>query len=138
MSAYAQIAGHLGQDVELRHTNGGVPVVNLSVASNRSRKDESGEKVNIADWFRVSIFGRDAEVLAQYAHKGSALSFNGRLQTDSYLDREGVERTATFLIADSFEFMPGNKRRDEAEDVEAESNSSAPLGEEITDRDIPF
>jgi single-strand DNA-binding protein len=119
MGAYAQIYGHLGQDVELRHTNSGVPVVNLSVASNRSRRDGNGEKIQIADWFHVSVFGRDAEILVQFAHKGSALSFNGRLQTDAYHDREGVERIATFLIADSFEFLPGHRRNGEGEREEA-------------------
>jgi single-strand DNA-binding protein len=110
MAAFAQVSGHLGQDVELRYTNGGTPVINVSLASNRFKKDAGGEKVSIADWFRVTVFGRDAEVLAQYAKKGSGVAFNGRLQTDSYLDREGVERTSTFLIADSFEFMQRAKR----------------------------
>lgn len=114
MPAYAQISGHLGQDVELRFTHGGTPVANVSLASNRFKKDAGGEKLSIADWFRVTVFGRDAEVLAQYAKKGSGVAFNGRLQTDSYLDREGVERTSTFLIADSFEFMSRGKR-DEGE-----------------------
>jgi len=112
MPAYAQISGNLGQDVELRFTHGGTPVANVSLASNRFKKDAGGEKVSIADWFRVTVFGRDAEVLAQYAKKGSGVAFNGRLQTDSYLDREGVERTSTFLIADSFEFMPRAKRNE--------------------------
>jgi len=110
MPAYAQISGHLGQDIELRFTNGGTPVANVSLASNRFKKDAGGEKVSVADWFRVTIFGRDAEVLAQYAKKGSAIAFNGRLQTDSYFDREGVQRISTFLIADSFEFMQRAKR----------------------------
>lgn len=138
MGAYGQIAGFLGQDVELRHTNGGVPVVNLSIVSNRSRKNENGEKVNVADWFRVSIFGRDAEVIAQYARKGSALSFNGRLQTDSYVDREGVERTTTFLIADSFEFMPGAKRNGEGENGKLESNEREFPASDPSESDIPF
>jgi single-strand DNA-binding protein len=138
MSAYAQITGHLGQDVKLRQTNGGVSVVNLSLASNRTRKDESGEKVNIPDWFRITVFGRDAEVLAQYAHKGSALAFNGRLQTDSYFDREGVQRSTTLLIADSFEFMPRGKRA-EAEET-ANKNKSRNTSSDFPkdDSDIPF
>nr|WP_281719836.1 single-stranded DNA-binding protein [Nitrosomonas nitrosa] len=138
MSAYAQITGHLGQDVELRQTNGGVSVVNLSLASNRTRKDDSGEKVSLPDWFRITVYGRDAEVLAQYAHKGSALAFNGRLQTDSYFDREGGQRSTTVLIADSFEFMPRGKRA-EAEDAASKNkgrNTSSDFPKD--DSDIPF
>ena len=52
MSAYAQISGNLGQNPELRQTNGGTPVLNLSLASNRVRKNKEGEKISIPDWFR--------------------------------------------------------------------------------------
>jgi single-strand DNA-binding protein len=113
MSAYAQITGRLGQDPQISYTNGGTPVVNLSVASNRQKKNGGGEKVSVADWYRITVFGRDAETISQYATKGSALSFNGRLQTDSYTDREGQQRTSTFLIADSFEFVQSSRRADE-------------------------
>ena len=112
MSAYAQVSGRLGQEPELRYTNSDVPVLNLSIASNRQKKDANGEKISIADWFRITVFGRDAEIIAQYARKGSALAFNGRLQTDSYTDREGQQRTTTAVIADSFEFVATQKKTD--------------------------
>jgi single-strand DNA-binding protein len=123
MSSYAQISGRLGQDPQLSYTNGGTAVVNLSVASNRQKKNGDGERVNVVDWFRITVFGRDAEIISQYASKGSALSFNGRLQTDSYTDREGQQRTSIYLIADSFEFVPTPKRSDE--DAEARENTDA-------------
>jgi single-strand DNA-binding protein len=119
MSAYGQITGRIGQDPVLNYTNGGAPVVNLSVANNRQKKNGEGEKVSVADRYRVTVFGRDAEIISQYAKKGSALAFNGRLQTDSYTDREGQQRTSTYLIADSFEFVPLPKRADAAQDFEA-------------------
>jgi single-strand DNA-binding protein len=120
MPAFAQIAGRLGQDPALNYTNGGTPVVNLSVACNRQKKGAGGEKISMADWYRVSVFGRNAEIIAEYARKGSAIAFNGRLQIDSYVDREGVERSSICLIADSFEFVPNAKREgdsDSADDV---------------------
>lgn len=110
MSAFAQITGRLGQDPVLNYTNGGTPVVNLSVASNRLKKDAGGEKINLADWYRVSMFGRNAEIIAEYAKKGSAVAFNGRLQIDSYVDREGIERTSVCLVAECFEFMQSAQR----------------------------
>lgn len=140
MPAYAQISGHLGQDVELRQTNSGTPVVNVSLASNRFKKDAAGEKLSVADWFRVTVFGHDAEVLAQYAKKGSAVAFNGRLQTDSYLDREGVERATTFLIADSFQFMPRAKRdgNDAAQKADKRTEVASKNGSGDDSDDIPF
>jgi single-strand DNA-binding protein len=110
MPAFAQIAGRLGQDPALNYTNGGTPVVNLSVACNRQKKGAGGEKINLADWYRVSVFGRNAEIIAEYARKGSAIAFNGRLLIDSYVDREGVGRSSICLIADSFEFVTSSKR----------------------------
>ncbi|MGH9846794.1 MAG: single-stranded DNA-binding protein [Blastocatellia bacterium] len=121
MSAFAQITGRLGQDPALNYTNGGTPVVNLSVASNRQKKDAGGEKINLADWYRVSVFGRNAEIIAEYAKKGSALAFNGRLQIDSYVDREGIERSSTCLIADCFEFIPSAKRAGEGDGKDDEA-----------------
>ena len=133
MSAYAQITGRLGQDPQLNYTNGGTAVVNLSVASNRQKKNGDGERVSVADWYRITVFGRDAEIISQYASKGSALSFNGRLQTDSYTDREGQQRNSIYLIADSFEFVPMPKRGDE--DAEAGGNTEA--GQEATEENKP-
>lgn len=138
MSAYAQISGRLGSEPELRFTNSGTPVINLSVANNRSVK-VGEERQSIADWFKVTVFGRDAEVITQYAKKGSALAFNGRLQNEMYVDRDGNQRTVTILVASSFEFVPmakhdsGNTGEEAANGARAE----AVAGNEA-DEDIPF
>lgn len=146
MSAYAQITGRLGQEPELRYTNSDVPVLNLSIASNRQKRDANGEKVSVADWFRITVFGRDAEVIAQYARKGSAIAFNGRLQTDSYTDREGQQRSATSLIADSFEFVSTQKKTDdtpeatteEVEETKPTKGRRKSAKPKPDDEDIPF
>ncbi|MCI0389226.1 MAG: single-stranded DNA-binding protein [Acidobacteria bacterium] len=114
MSAFGIISGRLGIEPELRYTNSGKPVVNLSIANNRSVK--VGEtRETIADWHKITVFGRDAEIIAQYAKKGSALAFNGRLQNEKWVDRDGIHRTSTVLIASSFEFLPGKKREESGE-----------------------
>lgn len=146
MSAYAQISGRLGQEPELRYTNSDVPVLNLSIASNRQKRDANGEKVTVADWFRITVFGRDAEIIAQYARKGSALAFNGRLQTDSYTDREGQQRATTSIVADSFEFVASQKKTEAPSEQETEEvvEPKPTKGRKKTgkakpeDSDIPF
>lgn len=138
MSAYAQISGRLGSEPELRFTNSGTPVINLSIANNRSVK-VGEERQSIADWFKVTVFGRDAEVITQYAKKGSPLAFNGRLQNEKYVDRDGVSRTSTILVASSFEFVP-TARRDNGNAGEATANDArveTVAGNEA-DEDIPF
>ena len=109
MSAFAVISGRLGVEPELRFTNSGTPVINLSIANNRSIK-VGDQRETVADWFKVTVFGRDAEIINQHARKGSALAFNGRLQNEKYVDRDGNQRTTTILVASSFEFVPTAKR----------------------------
>jgi single-strand DNA-binding protein len=138
MSAYAQISGRLGSEPELRFTNSGTPVINLSIANNRSVK-VGEERQSIADWFKVTVFGRDAEVITQYAKKGSPLAFNGRLQNEKYVDRDGVSRTSTILVASSFEFVPTAKR-DSANTGESVANgiqAETVAGNE-PEEEIPF
>jgi single-strand DNA-binding protein len=138
MSAYAQISGRLGSAPELRYTNGGTAVVNLSVANNRSVK-AGGERQSIADWFKVAVFGRDAEIIAQYAKKGSALAFNGRLQNEKYVDREGATRTSTILVASSFEFVPMARREDGNADGDGAKEANVEtVAEDDPDSEIPF
>lgn len=137
MAAFGQITGRLGQDPSLNYTNSGTPVVNLSVASKRQKRDAEGERVKQADWYRVSLFGRSAELIVEYAKKGNVLAFNGRLQLDTYVDREGVERTATCLIADSFEFLPGGNRA-AAESENNPPTATATTTDEAEEGDIPF
>lgn len=141
MSATAQISGRLGFDPELRQTNGGTPVVNLSVANNRSVKNGE-EREFVADWYKVTLFGRDAEVIAEHARKGSALAFNGRLQMERYDDREGNPRSTMVLVANSFEFMPSAKRAENAAGTaKSGKGTGAQNGEangEVGEEDIPF
>lgn len=137
MPAFAQISGRLGQDPTLNFTHGGTPVVNLSVANNRSVKN-GDERQSVADWFKVTLFGRDAEIIAEHAHKGSALAFNGRLQMESYEDREGNPRSTVVLVADSFDFIAGAKRTENAADTETPSNGTGAQNGEVGEADIPF
>jgi len=143
MSAYAVISGRLGVEPELRFTNSGTPVINLSIANNRSIK-VGDKRESVADWFKVTVFGRDAEIINQYAKKGSALAFNGRLQNEKYVDRDGNQRTSTILVASSFEFVPFGKRNDGKANDEVRNEACVNDGESSnsadaeTNDDIPF
>ncbi len=137
MGAFATISGFLGSEPELRFTNGGTPVVNLSVANNRSVK-VGDERQSVADWYKVTVYGRDAEVIAQYAKKGSALAFNGRLQNEKYVDREGIPRTSTILVASSFEFIPMAKREEENANTKGVKEAwGETVPEDHPDSDVP-
>lgn len=97
------LLGHLGQDPELRYTTGGEPVVNISVATAEQWKDRiTGEKREATEWHRVGIFGKPAEIAAQYLRKGSQVFVEGKIRSKKYTDKSGIERIAFEIICDSF------------------------------------
>lgn len=76
------IVGNLGRDPEMRYTPSGTPVTSLSVATNRKYTGSDGQQVKETTWFRVSVFGKQAEACAQYLKKGSSVLVEGRLTPD--------------------------------------------------------
>ncbi len=76
------LVGNLGRDPEMRYTPSGQAVTNFSIAVNRSYTPEGGEKVKETTWFRISAWGRLAEVCNQYLNKGSKVLVEGRLNQD--------------------------------------------------------
>lgn len=76
------LIGNLGRDPEMRYTPSGQAVTSFSVASNRSYTDNNGQKVDETIWFRVTAWGKQAEICSQYLHKGSKVLVEGRLTPD--------------------------------------------------------
>jgi single-strand DNA-binding protein len=84
------IVGYLGRDPELRYTPQGTAVCNMSIATTEKRRDASGETEEHTIWFRVTAWGRQAELAAEYLAKGRQVYVEGRLRREEYTDREGV------------------------------------------------
>ena len=84
------LVGNLGRDPELRYTPQGSAVCSFSMATNEKRRDKSGEFQNIATWFKVTLWGNQAETAAKYLTKGRQVYIEGRLRMDEYTDREGA------------------------------------------------
>jgi len=76
------LIGNLGKEPEMRYTSTGQPVTTLSVATNRRYNDANGQSMNETTWFRVSVWGKQAEPCNQYLHKGSRVVVEGRLTPD--------------------------------------------------------
>ena len=96
------IIGHLGRDAEQRFTPGGMAVASFSVATTEKRKD--GEKTT---WFRVSLFGKQAENVAQYLVKGKLVYVEGSLRQEEYTTKDGQTRTALEVNATSIQLLSG-------------------------------
>ncbi len=93
------LVGTLGRDPEVRFAANGTEVANLSVATSEQWKDQQGNKQEKTEWHRVVIFGRLAEVVGQYLHKGSKIYVEGRLQTREW-EKDGIKRYTTEVIVD--------------------------------------
>lgn len=95
----AMIIGNLGRDPEMRYTPNGQAVTQFTVAVNRSYKDQEGAWQEETEWFRVVVFGPQAERAAEHLRKGSKVYVEGRLQTRQWEDKEGQKRYTTELVA---------------------------------------
>ena len=102
------IVGNLGNDPDTRYMPSGGAVTNLSVATNESWKDkQTGEQKERTEWHRVAMFGRLAEIAAEYLRKGSQVYIEGRLRTRKWQDQSGNERYTTEIVADEMQMLGG-------------------------------
>jgi len=100
------IVGNLGNDPETRYMPSGSAVTNLSVATNESWKDkQTGEQKDRTEWHRVAMFGRLAEIAAEYLRKGSQVYIEGKLRTRKWQDQSGNDRYSTEIIADEMQML---------------------------------
>ena len=104
------ITGNLTRDPELRALPSGTSVCQLRIASNTRRKDgQSGEWVDKANYFDVTIWGRQGENAAQYLSKGRPVAIDGRLEWREWQDKEGNNRQSVEIIADNIQFLGGRE-----------------------------
>lgn len=96
------IMGRLARDPELRQTTTGKNVASFRIACDRGRRDANGQ--NQADWFDVVAWDRTAEFVCKYFQKGSLIVVDGRLQSRSYQDKTGNNRTAIEIVANNVNF----------------------------------
>ncbi len=102
------IVGNLGQDPDTRYSPSGAAVTNFTVATNESWKDkETGEQKDRTEWHKITMFGRLAEVSAEYLRKGSQVYIEGKLRTEKWKDKDGNERYTTKIIADEMQMLGG-------------------------------
>ena len=146
------LVGNLGKDPETRYMPSGSAVTNLTLATSESWKDkQSGEQQERTEWHKIAMFGRLAEIAAEYLRKGSQVYIEGKLRTRKWQDKEGKDRWTTEIVADEMQMLGskggGGAAREGAAAPAAAGGSSgggraavndsgAPPGD--FDDDIPF
>lgn len=93
------LVGNLGQDPEVRYMPNGNAVANISLATSESWRDkQTGEQKEITEWHRVVFFGKLAEVVGEYAKKGTQMYVEGQLKTRKWQDQQGIDRYTTEIV----------------------------------------
>ncbi len=148
----AILYGNLTRDPELKALPSGIQVANISVATNRTWKDKDGRKQENVEYHNVVVFNKQAELVGQYLRKGSPIYLEGRIQTRSWDDKDGVKKYRTEIIVENFQFGPKGGTGGGYSDAGSPAGaSSAPASskkeeipeiaypdEEINVEDIPF
>jgi single-strand DNA-binding protein len=128
------IVGYLGRDPQLRYTPQGTAVCDFSVATTEKRKDRAGEPQDVTTWFRVTAWGRQAEVANEYLAKGRQVYVEGRLRLEPYIDREGNQRSSLEVNATDIHFLG---QRDNSTHPPASANTGRGQTEDEGEVDAP-
>ena len=142
----AILVGNLGRDPEIRYTQGGAAIANVTIATNESWKDkQTGEQQERTEWHRVVFFGRLAEIAGEYLKRGAQVYVEGRIQTRKWQDQNGQDRYTTEIVANEMQMLGGRSDMDApgrmpARGVAEQPASAAPTSTRTDDLDddIPF
>lgn len=135
------LVGNLGRDPEMRYTPSGQAVTSFSVAVDDSYTDNSGQRVKRTIWFRISVWGKQADACNTYLHKGNKVLVEGRLQADPSTGAPRIWNKNDGGAAASFEVMASTVRflstRTEGDGGMSEE-AGAPMTDSGGDESIPF
>jgi single-strand DNA-binding protein len=139
------VVGNLGRDPELRYTPQGNAVCNFSMATNEKRRGRDGEMQDVTTWFRITLWGKQAENASKYLTKGSPVYIEGRLRVEEWSDRDGKNRYTLDVHATDMQFissrgeeMSGSASSASNNDFTEDFSGAGSQTSSPTDDDIPF
>jgi single-strand DNA-binding protein len=144
------LIGNLTRDPELRYTPKGTAVADISLAINRVWNNDQGQRQEETIFVDVTLWGRQAELAQQYLNKGRGVYIEGRLQMDTWDDKEtGKKRSKLKVVAENLQFLPDGRggqgsgspsgARPQAAASSASGRGASAAAEDIGDEDdIPF
>lgn len=132
--------GNLGADPDVKYTAEGMAIATISIGVTEKWKSKSGEKQERTEWVRVKFFGKLAEIAGEYLKKGSQVYVEGKLRTEKYTDKSGVEKYSTDIIADEMQMLGGKQEKGESQPAAGQRNApSSPSSDDPFPEDsIPF
>jgi len=134
----ALLIGRLGADPEVRYTPDGTMVTNFRLATDLQWKDKNGEKLQRTEWHRIVAYGKLAEICSNYLSKGKLIFIEGRIQTRSWEDKDGVKRSTTEIVAANMQMLD-SKGQMRSQDTAGDDHAPASAGlEQAPEDDVPF
>ncbi|MFT4197081.1 MAG: single-stranded DNA-binding protein, partial [Pseudoxanthomonas sp.] len=101
------LVGNLGNDPEVKYTQGGMAVARVSLATTSVRKDRDGNSQERTEWHRVVFFGKLGEIVEKYLRKGSQVYVEGEIRYDKFTGQDGVEKYYTDIVANEMQMLGG-------------------------------
>ncbi|HEY4496133.1 MAG TPA: single-stranded DNA-binding protein [Candidatus Paceibacterota bacterium] len=133
----AFIFGNLTRDPEVRALPSGTQVASFAVATNRVYKDKNGVQQKAVDFHNVVVFGKQADIVAQYLKKGRSVFVEGRIQNRSWEGQDGQKKYRTEIVADRFQFGPRTSENNfvQSTDATTPTNAVGAVGKEVKQKD---
>lgn len=140
------LVGSLGNDPDVKYTQGGSCITRISLATNSQWKDKEGNKQERTEWHRVVFFGKLGEIAGEYLRKGSTIYVEGALKYDKYTGQDGVEKYSTDIAANEMQML-GGKQEGKGGGSSGQSGGApqrqqpqqqTPPMDDFEDSDIPF
>lgn len=131
----AILIGRLGRDPEVRYTPDGTMVTNFTLATDESYKDKNGEKVQKTEWHRIVTYRKLAEICGNYLVKGKLVYIEGKIQTRSWEDKDGIKRQTTEIVASDMKMLDSKGQAKSDAYYPDPENSNSGNG---PDEDVPF
>ena len=131
------LVGHVGKEPETRAFADGTGVTNFSLATSEKYKDKSGEWKDQTEWHNISCFGKLSEIASKYVNKGTQVYVEGKIKTNKYTDKSGVEKYAVNIVVSSLQLLGSKEAKSPPIDHASITNhASSSLGD--MESDLPF
>ena len=101
------LVGNLGNDPDMKYTQGGMAICTLSLATSSVRKDKDGNPQERTEWHRVKLFGKLGEIAGEYLKKGRQVYIEGEIRYDKFTGQDGVEKYFTDIVANEMQMLGG-------------------------------
>jgi single-strand DNA-binding protein len=134
------LVGNLGADPQLRYTPSGTAVANFNIATSEKFTNKNGEKETRTEWHRIVAWARLAEICGEYLKKGKQVYIEGRLQTRTWEDQQGVKKYTTEVVAANMVMLgrAGETGDAPAQEFGPDENVAQEAAKGGGDDDLPF